>query len=367
MNDPILTRRSFVASTAAVIAAAPLTRAADPNGFSFLLLGDLHIDKPEHHDMDWVRRHMDKDVPQIDSYCKTTAQYTPKLLEAARRVIGESKRPVKFVMQIGDLVEGICGNQKLAERQCEDALRIMREANLGVPLFMVKGNHDVTGPGAAEAFAGTLLPFVSEQLQTPLKGANYTFEQEGRLFIGFDCYSRDSLDWAQKTLATRGERRIIFMAHQPVVPYNARSTWHVYSSPSQAARREKLLALLARHRAVVLTGHLHKYSTLFRSVNSGRLTQLAVSSVLKSEEIAPKDVRGGVEQYNEKLLDLEPNHSPETREIRRKWIEEERPSITQFDYADTAGFAMIHVGDAAVTADIYNGANGKIWKSVTLS
>ena len=78
------------------------------------------------------------------------------------------------------------------------------------------------------------------------------------------------------------------------MPYNARSNWHIYSSPKQAAQRAQLLELLGRHRAIVLCGHLHKYSLLVRRTDYGPFVQLAISSVAATSDGQPEDERSGV-------------------------------------------------------------------------
>jgi hypothetical protein len=53
---PPLTRRHFLASSAAATGLAPsLVRAAATSApFSFVLLGDLHYDQLAHHDFAWT-------------------------------------------------------------------------------------------------------------------------------------------------------------------------------------------------------------------------------------------------------------------------------------------------------------------------
>ena len=72
------TRRHFLqtTATAAGLTVAPnWLRAGAPtvpdrNSFSFVLLGDLHFDRPEHHDMAWVRKDKPNDIRQIEGYCR---------------------------------------------------------------------------------------------------------------------------------------------------------------------------------------------------------------------------------------------------------------------------------------------------------
>ena len=86
MSKEKLTRRQFVAAAAALpglaalsqmgtaasllapaAAAAPATGAAvtGAKGFSFVLLGDIHFDKLEHHDMEWLAKEHEGDIRQI--------------------------------------------------------------------------------------------------------------------------------------------------------------------------------------------------------------------------------------------------------------------------------------------------------------
>ena len=80
-----------------------------------------------------------------------------------------------------------------------------------------------------------------------------------------------------------------------------------------------------------------------------------------------KDLREGVTAYDERLLDLEPQFQPATKDERRKSLEQEKPYITRFEYADFPGYAVLHVSDATVSADIYLGDSDKLWKTIPLA
>src|SRR6185312_10262763 len=112
---------------------------------------------------------------------------------------------------------------------------------------------------ALQAYDKLLVPFMARQASQEIRKPAFTREQGGVLLVFYDAYDRGSLDWFSELMAERKPRRLLFVIHPPVVPYNARSTWHIYSSPKQQSERERLLDLLGRHRAIVLCGHLHKY------------------------------------------------------------------------------------------------------------
>ncbi|HEY2411160.1 MAG TPA: metallophosphoesterase [Pirellulaceae bacterium] len=336
------------------------------DNWAFPLLGDLHFDKLEHHDHDWLKREHPGDVSQVENYSRITRDLTPRLFARVREslsALAQTKTAVPFVLQLGDLLEGLCGTNELAQRQAREAIDFVREAKFSAPLVMTKGNHDITGPGATEAYRQTLLPFLAEQNRAEIKEAVFTRRQGGTLIAFYDAYDKNSLDWFTKTLAETKPERLIVAIHPPVVPYNARSNWHIYSSPKQTAQREQLLNLLGRHRAIVLCGHLHKYSLLVRRTDSGRFVQLAISSVAATADGKPKDERTGLAQYSPELVELEPKHSPDTIQTRRDLLAAEKPFIEHFDYADTWGHAMLHMTGSKFSAQIYRGLQADPWKT----
>src|SRR5687768_8545827 len=117
MHSSHFTRREFLAQTtaAAGLAFAPQWLRAAPvrqSAYSFILLGDVHYDKPEHHDMSWVKKELPNIFGSIAGFCKKTEEILPPLLATVRRKITELNRDpatrVAFVLQVGDVVQGAC-------------------------------------------------------------------------------------------------------------------------------------------------------------------------------------------------------------------------------------------------------------------
>lgn len=374
--DSIISRRRFMLSAAALAASGVAcqsivlgqTRPAEgprPRGqalYGLVILGDLHYDKMEHHDMDWVHAEKPKDISQIENYVEVTRTHTPRLFERVKQTIAQARAPIVGVVQVGDFVEGLCGSRALQERQSRDAIAFVEQSDLGVPFLMCKGNHDITGPGADEAFDAVLLPWMAGQAGATLSSANYHWSRGDDLFVFFDAYKPDLNYLASIRDEAAQARHVFFVIHPPVVPYNARANWHVFSRESQADERAQLIAWLERVNAVVLSGHLHRYCHLRRTGETGGFTQLAINSVVRNDTEQALYEKAGVADYSAGLLDLEPNFSPSTREDRRAWIERERPSITSFDYARSAGYATLWVYADRVEADIYLGYADEIWK-----
>jgi hypothetical protein len=380
-----LTRRDFLQKTLCTsVASLALPRTLDAaqtivSGYDVLLLGDVHFDRLSHHDMAWLAREKPNDVRQVQNYSRLTADVWPATLARvqarATSSPNASSASVAFVAHIGDLVEGLCGTPALAEVQCQEAIASVRDARLGAPFLFCKGNHDITGPGAPEAFDRTLRPFLLAQAETvgptakcfDVDHANVAIACGQDWFLFFDAYDHPrALNWLERTLARRDARHVFVLVHPPVVPYGARATWHVYARPSDAAHRSRLLMLLGGHRAFVLSGHIHKYSVVARTTEQGRFVQLAISSVIPRPDVSASLVLSGVNAYTPDQITVEPEFSPETESDRRAAIAAEAPRIDAFEYGDVPGYATISVG-ATVRARLYAGLAIEPWRTLDLS
>lgn len=359
-----LSRRRFLASSLATMPA--LAGAASTKAFSFILLGDLHYDKLDHHDMNWLQKHKAGDLSQIKNYSRITADITPRLFDAVKQSIAATS--ASFVLQVGDLVEGLCGTEEHATRQNSEALAFITSQKWGVPFYFTKGNHDVTGDGATDAFRNVFHPFLAAQTKQRIDHASYTVRHGNALFCFLDAYDQESLAWLESALSKRTEGHCFVIIHPPVVPYGARATWHLYSSERDKARREKLLTMLGRHNAIVLGGHIHRYNALARvTPGGGRFTQFAISSIVNAADVQPATELHGIASYNGDQINVEPKHSPETAAERRAVYEREAPFVKAFEYADLPGHAVVTVDGGKVSVTMHRGITREVWRQVELT
>jgi len=378
-----ITRRRFIQSAALATSSLAIgsnlfAAKNESDSFSFVLLGDLHLDKLEHHDLDQLRKSDAKQLPQIERYSRITAEVTPKLFSTLRMTIAELNknsvtRPA-FTIQVGDLVEGVCTSPELCKQHFDYALNFVRESKLATPILFTKGNHEINSPGSVKLYQSNFLPFLSEQIRTidkraeNLQKAYFTVSQGNALFIFFDAYDKhDCLDWMEAVLLKRTEQHVFVVIHTPVVPYGARAAWHIFASAPEVARRNRLLNLLGKHNAIVLSGHLHKFSSLVRETKEGNFFQLALHSVIPPGDIQPLTTLLGVKNYTTEQLELEPDYHPESREFRRECIEAEKPFVKHFEYTDFPGYAVLSVNKNKVEAKIYSGTTQNVWKTIDIS
>lgn len=369
-----LNRRKFIVTIGTLAAALPLGASAFDfipsagKSFNFLLLGDIHYDKWDFHDIEYVRTKFgDGDVVQIKNYSRIAQENFPLLVKVSKEKAINLN--ADFYLQLGDFVEGLCGSEQLATTQTNAFISFMQKQDINRPFFAIKGNHDITGVGARETFAKVVLPWQSKQQQKQLSNANSTFVHKNARFILFDGYTPDqSLAWLKEVLANHKEKTLFFCVHQPVVPFNARANWHLFGKPNQQKQREELLDLLGMHNAIVLCGHLHKTSILSRNTAKGRFVQICTGSVIEGANAPIKDHLDGLKYYGENLVNLEPNFSPKSLQERKDNLNNEKPYLTYFEYADFMGYSTVSVSSKGkVEMSIYANFDKTPWKVINVS
>lgn len=254
--------------------------------------------------------------------------------------------------------------------QTNELIRYIDQQQLQLPFIAIKGNHDITGTGAKEVYDEIVLPWQAKQLRQSVDSANNVYVYNGARFILFDCFKeQESLAWLKTVIKDHKKDEILFFCtHIPVVPYDARSNWHIYVHPDQEQQREELLNLLAEHHAIVLSGHLHKTSILTRSTPSGNFVQVGLGSVIPSLNAPIKNHLKGLDTYGADLVHLEPNFSPGSLEARREILEKEKPYIRYYEYADFCGYASVRVDSHRdITLSIFANADEQPWTVANLT
>ncbi len=128
--------------------------------------------------------------------------------------------------------------------------------------------------------------------------------------------------------------------HEPVIPVTERC-WHVLRKDQE--KREKLLEVIARNKAIVLCGHLHRYSVVRRSTPFGPIVQVMAISVVKDRSYQiPSKV---ITEYGPSLAENIPDWQPETLDARIAMLKEEAKYVDYYKQCDLPGYALIKIDE----------------------
>jgi len=317
---------------------------------TLMVLGDLHYDLLQDHDMDWLKTKPD-DLRQVtQEYTVFTAKNWNDFMGILRQKAQTVKPPLKAIVQLGDLSEGLAGSEVKARQMAEDAIKAVEAANIPVPWIIIKGNHDITGPGAPEAFTGVYVPMIRKQTNNPgISNASYSYRYDNVQITCLDPWDRnlDMVAFLEKELSASDARFKFVALHEPVIPVTERC-WHTLRrNPEQ---REKLLEVIARNKAIVLCAHLHRYSVVRRDTKYGPIVQVMAVSVIKDRDyLTPSRM---ITEYGPSLAENVPDWQPETLEDRKAILREEAKYVTFYKQTDLPGYALIKLNEKKGTVHL---------------
>lgn len=332
---------------------------------SLIVLGDMHLDKFEWHDMNYVYTRP-QDFAQISKeYPFYTATYMPHLLKLIKKKTEQDTPPVKAILQLGDLMQGVSGNKPLALTMGNSCTGMLADMQLSVPWILTKGNHDVSNsPGQPEAWRETILPFISKQIKKPINNGMYTYKvnEKIQLFVLEQFFSDDEklaetaiIDFLSEELPKSNAKYKLLLTHQPVIPVTEKC-WHLFSGIrrplSDLKIRDSFLELLAEHHVIVLCAHLHKYSKLVRQTPKGIVVQFMFNSVINNLQHTPQ-MRSTSNFPSEP--DIDKSWQTHTLAKRLNILNEEKKFITSFYKEDSSGYGMITLKEDLLSVCYYRG------------
>ena len=310
---------------------------------SLIVLGDTHYDLLEDHDMDWLKE-KPGDLRQVtEEYTVYTEKNWHDFMQVLKKKQKSVTPPVKAVVQLGDLSEGLAGNPEKAKQMASNAIKAIENINMPVPWIIAKGNHDITGPGAKEAFQEFYVPMFREQTNNPkINNASYSYQYDNVQITCIDPWDQetDMAAFLEDQLSNSDAKFKFVAIHEPIIPVTERC-WHTLRR--NEAQREKLLEVIAKNKAIVLSGHLHRYSVVKRNTPYGPIVQVMVISVIKDKNyLNPETV---ITEYGPSLAENVPEWQPETLEARKAMLAEEAKYVTYYKQTDLPGYAVIKMND----------------------
>jgi len=140
---------------------------------------------------------------------------------------------------------------------------------------------------------------------------------------------------------------------------------HIYRTDREL--REKFLEVIARNKAIVLCGHLHRYAVVRRETHVGPVVQVMVISVIKDREYQkPKEV---ISDYGPSLAENVPLWQPESLDDRKAMLSKEAEHISYYKQTDLPGYAMIIIDEKEerVVMEYYAAFSEKPYDTIDLT
>lgn len=332
----------------------------------FIVLGDIHYDLIDDHDLEWLKTQSDN-LRQVKEYTMFTENHWADFMTVIKTKTLTEVPPVQALVQLGDLSEGLAGTEQLAKQMASNTMKAIEAAEMPVPWIIAKGNHDVTGPGAKEAFQEFYVPMLRKQTNNPeIVDASYSYRYDDVQITCIDPWDSetDMVTFLNNEL-TKSDAKFKFVAiHEPVIPVTERC-WHTLrGTPVQ---REKLLEVIAKHKAIVICGHLHRYSVVQRNTSFGPIVQIMVLSVVRDRNYQkPSHL---ITEYGPSLAINKPDWQPETLEARKAILADEAKYVTFYKQTDLPGYAIIKTNSkkGTIILEYYAAFGKKPYDKINLS
>lgn len=327
--------------------------AAPVNGgssYRLIVLGDTHFDTdPEVYHSHYNEPDARLNAIQRAEFARNAAmwrQRCPRLVAAAAAHITPETR---FVIQLGDLIQGDCGNAAVHRQMLDDTFSYFRQKFQNRPFLTVAGNHDVRGPGAFAAYQEVMPRLISRELRRNVGGTTFYFMQGEDLFLFIDFNAPDLKVIREAFEKHSGARYKFVVSHGAVIPADEEAVnWYAFGEMRRM--RLQMRRLFLRNRVIVLTGHVHKFGLAEVKTAEGEITQLTLNSVWSNEQLAaPEKLFGSPADYGRQQQERFRN--PEGAAL----LSEYRPALTRYWYADGAGYCVLDISPLGVSAQLFGG------------
>ena len=310
---------------------------------SLIVLGDLHYNLQNDHDLNWLESQAGDLVQESKDYSYYTNKYWDSFMEIVQHKALYVTPPAKAVIQTGDLSEGLAGSVDKARQMMNHTAEAINSTQMPVPWIIAKGNHETYGPGANEAYQEYFVPLFRKQtLIQKIRNASYSYHIDNIQITCLDPWDRDvdMVAFLEKEFSSSKSKYKFVVIHEPVIPVTG-YCWYALNKDEQ--QRERLLELIAKYKAIVLCGHLHRYSIVSRQTALGPVVQVMVVSVVKDSTYQkPVNI---TYDYGPSLIEGFTDWNPVTIETRKSTLLEESKYVTFFKQTDLPGYAIIKIDD----------------------
>lgn len=385
-----MNRREFIRDAAILAAGCAVgCRTFDGSSYSVPLLGDIHYDLLPVDTFHSHYRSLHQGDGLFARYGKEFESFASMwgrdgATEAIVRTSGRVRSvDSAFALQLGDLVEGDCESAADHVRMLNEAFAFVKGAYGGeLPVVTTAGNHDVRQGkdrlGEYETYRRISSAWHAKELGVSVSGLTFSFRQGPDLWIVADFNRPDADRVAEILSGAEDARYVFFCTHGAVLTDGGRNArrWFFLGAPQYDERgvhrdpsffgpafakmdgdRRRIRRLLARHRAIALTGHSHRVELRDWFGDGGRITEFVMNSVTRTVAGAP--IPGELKVIGDRPEDF--GHCRVKEKAKRDaaidaLYAEYEPGMRRYFTANGAGHARIGVSDGSVWIDYFPGA-----------
>ncbi|MCR4920604.1 MAG: metallophosphoesterase [Bacteroidaceae bacterium] len=365
-----MNRRHFLALSAAGVAnmallsriAAKTQIASQQADYNIIILGDTHYDTEpaDVYHAKYVDHNESSNQVHRAEFVRNGEMWRsrcPKMLKRAAKLVDSHTR---FVLQMGDLVQGDCGDPVIHEAMLGDAIHLIKKRVCkGLPFVTVVGNHDIRGTHAKECYHRFMPPVISQELGIPVADTSFKFSMGDDVFIVIDFNDPDATLFDRMLDDSKGARHTFIVSHGTIFPaVNTYPRWYLYGGQKKPANPElhkHFMERFAQRNAICLCGHTHLTEFLDWYGYDGHITQMTMNSVWAKEEYGTYRVlREGAGQYG-LLSESEKARKAGTPELYAPF----QPGVRQYSVSQAAGSYKLSVSPTSIAVDFHAGCAKK--------
>ena len=339
--------------------------------YSVVILGDTHFDAEpaevyhSHYSekVEWLNR------VQRAEFARNGEMWRVRCPKMLTRAAANVRADTAFCLQLGDLIQGDCGNPDVHKKMLDDVLSRFKSELGGLPFVTVVGNHDIRGTGAEKAYAEYMPARMSEELGCSVKSNNFAFARGGDAWIVVDFNHPDVTAVDRLLDETKGARRTFVVSHGPVIPSDCQGTRWMFLGGAQKWQSDARLhfrARFAERNVIVLAGHTHSMELAHWEGAGGSLVQFIANRVWSKDGLAVPDFQSvGPLNYGQRQKHFKCRADGTPARDESAFLGEYKDGLRRYFRALAAGSYRLEVSDSAVTMRFYGGSSVEptgIWR-----
>ena len=333
-----------------------------PSSYSIVILGDTHYDTEPasvYHShyiekVEWLNKVQRAEFARNGEMWR---ERCPRLMERASQLI---EKDTRMVIQLGDLIQGDCGNGEVHQQMLDDAMNNFKKQLGNLPLVTVVGNHDIRGTDAEAAYRSYMPKRMSAELGQKIEKTTFAFWIGKDAYIVVDFNKPDDQEIERLLEETKLARYTFVIIHGTLLPPDENSCrWFFHGKEKEREKRLHFRRLFAQRNVICLCGHTHRTGIADWWGDGGRITQFNANSVWSKKRQGEYTILSqGPETYGEMRMNYKNDDGTPIKD-ESALFEEYRPGLKTYINSPSAGSYRMKVSKRGVTIDFYAGDSQK--------